>query len=374
LRLMHIADLHLGAPLGNLGDSARHRCKERDSIFPRIVDAAIEKADILIISGDLFDRHDPDEALAGMVRSELRRLKDNKVLALVVPGNHDEITYTRSTYKDLSWDDCCKLVRTPTPWPAFRGDVAGLDVYVCSCAYTGGVTRREDLKDLKRVPDGAVGILAMHCSLDMDLPGADEDRAMKVSSKDIEASGYSYAALGHIHKPIVRTSGKLTMVYPGLLDGMGFNDIGTGRYPIAEFNGSDVRLSWEDMPGLAGYSALELDITGMAPEDAASRVRSKAQGAAYLLVRLTGTMQASFSPIGLRSALAPYFSFVQVESDALHLDPFELDNMAKENTLRGSFTRRMLGRLESCGEEEKGLVEAALKKGLEALRQEVQGR
>jgi len=374
LRLMHIADLHLGAPLGSLGDAARQRRKERDSIFPRIIDEAVEKADMLVISGDLFDRHDPGEALASMVRSELGRLRDRGIPALVVPGNHDEITYTGSTYKDASWERCCKLVKAPTPWPVLADKVAGLDVYVCSCAYTGGVTRKEDLKDLPAVPEGTVGILAMHCSLDIDMPTADGDRAMRVSSEDIEAAGYSYAALGHIHKPMVKTSGRLTMVYPGLLDGMGFNDVATGRYPLVELDGSGILVSWQTMPDLAGYAALDIDITGMSSEDAAETIRKEAEGAAYLQVRLTGTMPASFSPVGLKSALDPYFAYVRVESDALRLDPFELSNIAKENSLRGAFTRRMLERLESCGSEEEGLVEAALRKGLEALRQEVGGR
>ena len=197
---------------------------------------------------------------------------------------------------------------------------------------------------------------------------------MRVSSEDIEAAGYSYAALGHIHKPMVKTSGRLTMVYPGLLDGMGFNDVATGRYPLVELDGSGILVSWQTMPDLAGYAALDIDITGMSSEDAAETIRKEAEGAAYLQVRLTGTMPASFSPVGLKSALDPYFAYVRVESDALRLDPFELSNIAKENSLRGAFTRRMLERLESCGSEEEGLVEAALRKGLEALRQEVGGR
>jgi exonuclease SbcD len=79
LKLMHIADLHLGAPCKSLGDMSESRRIARDSVFIRLIEVAIKEADMLIISGDLFDSHKPDEGLVASVR-----------------GAHTEIPFTHS--------------------------------------------------------------------------------------------------------------------------------------------------------------------------------------------------------------------------------------------------------------------------------------
>ena len=371
MRLMHIADLHLGAPMRYLGEAAATRRRERDAGFLKLIDIALKKADLLIISGDLFDMHDPDQALAGMVRSQLKRLRSGGVETVLVPGNHDEITYTASTYKDDEWDSCCTIVRCPRPEAVLEKEVAGERVFVCSCAYTGGMTTASDLRELPRVPEGAFGIIALHATVDMDLPGSNEDRAMKASSKDMERAGYSYAALGHIHKGRVWAQGGLTLAYPGIIDPYEFGDGAKGEALLVEVSDGKVSIGSIPVDGLERYADLEFPVTDLSPEKAAEGILAKAAGAKYLKARLTGSVPSAFSAGKVYEALAPHFGFLSIEDDALRLDPEELSNMARENSARGIFVARMLKLMEKAGDDEKGVLDAALKKGLEALRKGV---
>ena len=56
LRLMHMADVHLGARHHDLGAQASAQRERQFAAFKRAVDIALaEKVDLVLICGDLFD-------------------------------------------------------------------------------------------------------------------------------------------------------------------------------------------------------------------------------------------------------------------------------------------------------------------------------
>ena len=56
LRLLHTADVHLGARHGDLGEQAAAQRERQFAAFRRSVDLAIEeRVDLFLIAGDLFD-------------------------------------------------------------------------------------------------------------------------------------------------------------------------------------------------------------------------------------------------------------------------------------------------------------------------------
>ena len=56
LRLLHTADVHLGARHADLGDRAAMQRERQFAAFVATVDLALaEKVDLVLIAGDLFD-------------------------------------------------------------------------------------------------------------------------------------------------------------------------------------------------------------------------------------------------------------------------------------------------------------------------------
>lgn len=366
MKLIHLADLHLGASMRGLGDASYERAKALEDSFVRLVDIACDSADMLIIAGDLFDRHDPAEGLAGRVMASLKKARDRGLRIILVPGNHDEYTYPQSVYRKEGWRDCGVLVTNPAPGECFKDMVAGTDIFVASCAYVGGITKASHMKGLPRVPEGSIGILAMHATLDNVFPGSDEDRAMKVETEDIKAAGYSYAALGHIHARYEKRSGGLLTVYPGPVEPLGFSYIPDGTYACVEITGkTGVRVSWKALPGLERFADVYIDMTGKTGEEAVAEARNLAGNASFVRVTLSGSIHGSFHPEWLKESLRGGFKYVEVVSEAVSLDMEDIRRMAEERSLRGSFAKRMLARLDQ-GEDEK-LVKYALAKGIEAL-------
>ncbi|MEW6047913.1 MAG: DNA repair exonuclease, partial [Bacillota bacterium] len=243
LRLLHLADLHLGWFPSFLPDAqARGWQQERDRRLEDAVAWALDPAhgvDLVVIAGDLFESHAPDEALVARVVSALRRLQEAGTGVVTVPGNHDEITYPNSVYR--AWADRWPGLLVQNANPEALGPVAarGKAVYVYSCAYTGGVTRAWPPVDAfpPRAADSGYHIGVFHGTLMQDDAGANplaHDRSLPLAACALGQAGYDYVALGHIHRHEEQRAGSTLAVYCGAPDGKGFDDPGVGFYTMVE--------------------------------------------------------------------------------------------------------------------------------------------
>lgn len=86
MRILHLADLHLGKIIFNL-----HLTDDQQHILAQIVAIAVREAvDVVVISGDLYDRSIPP-VQATMVMDDFlsRLLLDHHIQVIITPGNHD---------------------------------------------------------------------------------------------------------------------------------------------------------------------------------------------------------------------------------------------------------------------------------------------
>src|SRR5690606_9948619 len=92
-RLLHLADVHLGALFTAFGDLALSRQAAVLAAFRAVPEvAAAEGAHAVLIAGDLFDRPQPPDAVLAAARETLRRMVDAGLHVFLVPGNHDPVT------------------------------------------------------------------------------------------------------------------------------------------------------------------------------------------------------------------------------------------------------------------------------------------
>ena len=86
MRILHLADLHLGKIIFDL-----HLTADQQHILEQIVAIAVREAvDVVVISGDLYDRSIPP-VQATMVMDDFlsRLLIDHGIKVIITPGNHD---------------------------------------------------------------------------------------------------------------------------------------------------------------------------------------------------------------------------------------------------------------------------------------------
>ncbi|MCH8566796.1 MAG: exonuclease SbcCD subunit D [Balneolales bacterium] len=86
MRILHTADWHLGKRLERF-----ERIEEQKNVLEEICDIAGEqKADLILIAGDLFDTFNPSTQAVELFYKTLKRLsKDGKCPVVAIAGNHD---------------------------------------------------------------------------------------------------------------------------------------------------------------------------------------------------------------------------------------------------------------------------------------------
>src|SRR6187200_1880377 len=90
LRIIHTADVHLGARHDDLGEQASAQRERQFAAFAATIDLAMaEKADLLLIAGDLFDSNTQPRRSVERVAAQLKRLSAARIRTVIVPGTHD---------------------------------------------------------------------------------------------------------------------------------------------------------------------------------------------------------------------------------------------------------------------------------------------
>lgn len=368
IRLLHLADLHLGWLPAFLGSRADARRAERDRLLERAVDFALDPQNgirLVIIAGDLFETHRPDPAVAAAAVRQLARLAAAGIPVVTVPGNHDEITYHDSVYRQREGDWPGILVRNPMPARVATLEIDGIPCHIYAMAYTGGVTRADrPLADFPRADAPGLHIAVLHGTLDWQAG----ERSLPIAAEGLARASYHYVALGHIHRHQVRPVGPGLAVYPGAVEGKGWGDPGVGFLTVAEVGagGAAVRQVPLDVRPIrvsavdAGEAESEADLLAL--------LARQADGRAIQQVRLRGAPAFPVDAARLQEALAGSFYHLEVVDETDSAAPHVVERLAQEPTIRGEFVRRMLRALEAARDErERQVLGQALRHGLAAL-------
>lgn len=370
VRILHLADLHLGWEPRFLGERASEWQRERDGVFSAVVDYAISPGSgigLVLIVGDLFDSHKPSPLLVDEVLRQMKRLVDRGIGVVTVPGNHDEISYPDSVYRKAGvWPGV--LVRNPNPERVAILDIGGEKCHIYSLAYTGGLTKTDpSSQEFPRFEEPGWHIAAFHGSLDWDAG----DRSLPLSRQALERAGYDYVALGHIHKPGDCPLGRGMAVYPGSLAAKGWSDPGSGQITVASLGAGGVKLERVALkhPGLRPCRTLTADVGQYATEEGLVKsLKAQLQGGDIAYISLTGIASFPIDSEVIKSALADACYYLEVWDQTESYSPQMLDVWAKELTLRGYFVRRMKERLAAAKDErERRIAARALVCGLRAL-------
>src|SRR3954471_16674381 len=90
LRIIHTADVHLGARHDDLGEQAAAQRERQFAAFKATVDLALsEKVDLFLIAGDLFDSNVQPRRPVERLPAELKRLTEPRIRTIIIPGTHD---------------------------------------------------------------------------------------------------------------------------------------------------------------------------------------------------------------------------------------------------------------------------------------------
>jgi len=202
---VHASDLHLDAPLGDLGniDST-----DRDRLaalaagaWDQLVQTTIQRdASFLVLAGDIFHKEIAHFGAQQVFHDGLDLLGEAEVKVFICHGNHDPLTDKMINIRDFDPD---KVVVFPSGVPTFETVSlrhSGAMAHVSGLSFSK--TEETDnlaikFRDLDPGPGPHVAVL--HANLDGSDKDGDHDPYAPCTLADLKDSSVDYWALGHIH-------------------------------------------------------------------------------------------------------------------------------------------------------------------------------
>ena len=177
--------------------------------------AESKKAGMMVLAGDMFRERHPDMAHMEILSQSFKRLIDDKIETLVIPGNHDVSrirgsSHTLTPFMPLTKDTCIHIVDKPT----IINDIA-LFPYMSA-------PQEPALKEFLKIVPPSCRFLVMHGTV----RGAVLNKLVDYEIHDEDAvdanllDRFQWVFAGHIHD----AQKFRNVVYPGSIERLDFGD------------------------------------------------------------------------------------------------------------------------------------------------------
>ncbi len=387
IRIIHTGDVHLDSPFRGLDPrKSEVRRQELRAAFTSLMTyARTEKADIVLIAGDLFDVGFVTRETLALISSEIQKLSCPVIIA---PGNHDPVTEGSVWTKNFLPQNA--YVFTNESIDFFDFPEIGVTVY--GWAFTSRFMESSPLKGAaaveaaKSMNPSRINILCGHG----DVTSA-SSRSCPITTDEIRRFGADYTALGHIHNPSPAwDSIGEGIMYCGCLEGRSFDETGikgaveviiepsnesayTSDFGIDEMENRPKVTARKLRFSRRRYETKNLDASGAENiADLREKINDYISKSGFddktlLRITLTGGVSSSFAPNlpALEEECGKRLFTLKLIDKTLPI--LDADELRLDPALRGEFYRTLEPMLTSTNPEERDVAAAALRYGLSAL-------
>ena len=364
LKILHTADIHLGAKfpgLGNKGDSQREQLR---TTFKNIIATAIdERVNIILIAGDLFNANQQPQKNIDLVIEQFNLLGSNNIPVCLIPGTHDSLDPS-SIYRKVDFEGKCSNLKIFADENISSKEYPGLDLTVYGKPNLSNRSYISPLKGLNRSTLSKFHIAMAHGSFCIPEKIAEDDHVFRL--EEVKASGMDYLALGHWHR-VYSCSEKPPAWYSGPPEWIPDQRERGAVLLVSLLDSGEVKVEPRKL-GLRDYDEIEIDMSEI--QDLAMLKARISDGANQNLIRkvtLKGLRDAEViaNPEELETDLRENFFHLDV-MDKSHPRSREI-TAHEERLIMNRFIRLMKEQIESSEGEEKDTAESALQYGVALL-------
>ncbi len=291
IKFIHTADIHLDSPMCGLASyqnapTQALRGASREA-FTKLIDAAIDEAvDFMVIAGDLYDGNWRDYNTGHFFVREMGRLNQAGIAVYLLYGNHDaESEMTRR----LSLPPNVHLFDSRKP---LTHRIEALRVALHGRSFKEAATTENLAAGYPAPVPGWLNIGVLHTALE---GYAAHPRYAPCSLAELQAKGYDYWALGHVHEYAVLSESPWT-VFPGNLQGRHIREAGPRGAVLVTATETGIHSVERLIVDVLRWERLEVDVG--AASDLAAVVSLAGRALESLLLAQTGTW-----PLAVRVSL-----------------------------------------------------------------------
>jgi DNA repair exonuclease SbcCD nuclease subunit len=355
LRVLHTADVHLGARHADLGGQASAQRERQFAAFQATVDLALkEKVDLVLIAGDLFDSNTQPRRSVERVSAELKRLALASIRTVILPGTHD-VHDRASIYRAHDLAALAGVTPESELIVVLTPDQPEVDYPILDAVIYGRLfaTKRAPHSPLAGFHPPAhekrnwlIGMI--HGSL--LIPAKTDRDEVVFTTEEVAGSGLDYLALGHWHSTVRGRSGRVIYAYPGAPEAIAVDQDRAGRVLLVTLDqtkdGTKTVDIQERQVGRTRFDKLDIDAASIANQPALVEVlRGKSDPDLVLDVRITGVRpdELDLDLDEVEAALAP--SVLKIRVRDVSLPALSEGAIPPADTILGAFIRDVEARI-----------------------------
>ena len=336
MKFVHIADMHFDAPFSTFSEKqefGKVRRIEQRNIFEKIISYIKEnEIPFFFISGDFYEHEFARQSTIEYVNSLFKTIPNTKIF--ISPGNHDPFL-KNSFYNTFNWN------KNVTIFGGKLTEISLDDVNIFGYGFTDFYSDRVDLKVLN-LDKEKINILIMHGSID-----SSENLELQynpISHKDLEALGFDYVALGHIHKKNYIEEKKTRIIYPGSTISLGFDELGSHGMIVGDISKDNLDLKFIKLDPKT-FEEMELNITDTLSEDALIQEINNLtldENVFYKII-LTGKRKFEINIVNIKKLISQE-NIIKIKN--LTKPDFNIEEISKRTTLSRNVCKRNFRRNE----------------------------
>ncbi len=368
-RILHMADVHLGARHDDLGPAAAAQRERQFGAFVRAIELALdEQVDLVLICGDLFDSNSQPKRSVERAAAELSRLVERHIPVVIIPGTHD-CYEPSSIYRvfDMAEMAGAQANDAVTVLTDTRRSVhfPQIDTTVYGFVYPTKRAPGSPLAGFK-VPDASptsprISVGMVHGSF--PIPGKFDQDEVLFTDAEVAASGLDYLALGHWHSFREGRAGNTAWAYSGAPEPVALDQDGAGQVLLVDVSkgdaGTPATVAVKPVKvGRTTFEKLELDAAAITSQGQLEQtLRERADTDKVLDVRLRGVKpdDLDLHVDELEKQLQGAFMRLRVRDSSVTSLPET--PLAPADTILGAFARAFGERI--AEHEQRGDVERA---------------
>ena len=370
MRILHLADVHLGASFASFGPHAADRAESVLAAFRKVPEVAAEQGiDAVLVAGDLFDSARPSDRIAAEAREVFRRLLEVTPAVFAVPGNHDPLVIP-GPYTDLP--EPVHVFSRPEPGEPVSVETEAGPLHVYGFAYDFA-HNPDPLSDFRRKEAEGVHVALLHGAV-RDAPHWSGGESLRLAQEDLSVLEVDYVALGDYHRfrppADFAADGSLPACYCGSFAGLDHTETGPHGMVRADVVAGEpprVELVSSGVPEVQDLA--DLDVSACTDElEVVERVAAGAASGALPVVTLTGQTEFALDPEKVEAGLLARFPYARVRDRTRYYDSQRLGELASRDDVIGHLARLGLDRIrQAADDDEVHLRERALRKALRAM-------
>jgi exonuclease SbcD len=370
MRILHLADVHLGASFASFGPHAEERSEAVLREFRRLPEVAREhEVHAVLVAGDLFDGPRPGDRIAAEAREVFRRLLEVVPAVFLVPGNHDPLVIP-GPYATLP--QAAHVFSVPAPEAPVSLETEAGPLHVYGFAYDFG-HEPDPLSHFQRTEAEGVHVALFHGAV-RDAPHWSGGDSLRLSRTELASLGVDYIALGDYHRfrppAEFAADGSVPACYSGSFAALDHTETGPRGVVLAEVSPGSapaVRLLPSGVPAVQALA--DLDVSACSDDlEVVEVVAGLVEVGSLPVVTLSGQTEFAVDPDRVQAGLAARFPFARVRDQTRYYDSEKLGELANRDDVVGHVARLGLDRIRAASDDvEVGLRERALRKALRAM-------